>query len=347
MSRVKPICITCLSCLLLLPLFSLAQLDTIKFIREDGWIEGMDNYVGLKLSINNNIETFQVDAGNLFYDLYPNTKTIAKLDFNYRFLSFNLTFAPAFLPGNADDDMKGKTKSFGLSFGFNFRHWFHSLSYSKVKGYYLNNSEDFPAYVPGDPYLQVPELVVISFEGLTGYSFNPKFSVKSLTTQTERQLKSVGSFIPVLGYRYYIVNNKDEEATSTQRSDNFELILGAGYHYTYVLKETFYVSLGATPGIGYIITKLTTHYQQGGNDEIVTHSNNPVVRLTGRGALGYNGRAIFVGAIYSMTGTSFEQEGTTVINSDFHTSYQIFAGIRINAPKKLRDNLAAVENLRK
>jgi len=347
--RVRKLRTLLMSCLLLLPLSSHAQLDTVKFIRENGWIEGMDNYVGLKLSMSNDIETFQVNvkADDYLIDLYPNTTTLAKIHFNYRFLSFDLKFAPSFFPGNGDEDMKGETKSFGLSAGFNFKHWFHNLSFSRTKGYYINNSEDFDAYVPGGPYLQVPELVVTNVEGITGYSFNPRFSVKSLTTQTERQIKSAGSFVPLLGYRYYIVNNKDEDATSTQRSDNFEIVMGAGYYYTFVLKENFYFSLGATPGIGYIFTKLSTRYQQGGNDDEVTHSNNPVFRFDGRGALGYNGRTFFAGGILNLTGISFKQEGTTAINSDSRASYQIFVGMRINAPKKLRDTVAAVDNLKK
>ncbi|MBL7857716.1 MAG: DUF4421 family protein [Cyclobacteriaceae bacterium] len=333
--------------LLMLPLISHAQLDTVTFLREDGWIEGMDNYMGLKLSVSNDIETFQVDveADDYVVDLYPNTTTLAKIHFNYKFLSFNLKFAPSFFPGNGDEAMKGETKSFGLSTGFNFRHWFHNFSYSKTKGYYLNNSEDFDAYVPGGPCLQVPELVVTNFEGSNGYSFNPKFSVKSLTTQTERQVKSAGSFIPMLGYRYYIVNNKEEEATSKQKSNNFEFVVSAGYHYTFVIQKNFYFSLGITPGMGYIFTKLSTRIP--GMDEVVTHSNNPVIRLDGRGALGYNGRAFFAGCILNATATSFEQEGTTAVNSYTRAAYQIFVGIRLNAPPKLRNKVAEVSNLRK
>ena len=349
MRNVGKLSIKFLCCLLLFPLINHAQLDTARSIREEGWIEGMDNYVGLKLSMNNAIETFQVsvEADDYLIDLYPNTTTLAKIHFNYRFLSFDIKLAPSFLPGNGDEDSKGKTKSFGMAAGLNFRHWFHNLSLSRTKGYYINNSEDFPAYVPGGPYLQVPELIVTNFEGISGYSFNPKFSVKSLITQTERQIRSAGSFIPLLGYRYYVVENNDENATSTQRSDNIEIVVGAGYYYTLVVKENFYFSLGATPGIGYIFTKLNTRFPQSGNNDIVSHSNAPVFRFDGRGALGYNGRSFFGGCVLNLTSISFEQGGTTAINTNSRTSYQIFVGMRINAPKKLRDKVAVVDKLKK
>jgi len=199
------------SIFILIPLAGNAQLDTVQFIREDGWIEGMDNFLGMKLSMSNDIETFKVDTDGLDFDLYPNTTTVGRLNLNYRIFSFSLKYAPSFFPGNGDEDLKGKTSTFGIGVGFYFPHWFHDFSYSRVKGYYLNNSGEIdPDWVDGDPYLQVPDLMVTNFRGLTGYSFNSKFSVKSLTTQTERQLKSAGSFIPIAGYRYYIVDNQEE-----------------------------------------------------------------------------------------------------------------------------------------
>lgn len=338
-----------LFCCMLIPGAGYSQLDTVKFIREDGWIEGMDNYLGIKLSMSNDIQTFQVHVKDDDYkiDLYPNTTTLARLHFNYRFLSFDMKFAPAFLPGNQDEARKGRTKSFGLSAGLNFRHWFHVFSFSRTKGYYINNSSDFPAYVKGGPYLQIPELVITNYEGMTGYSTNPRFSVKSLTTQTERQLKSAGSFVPQVGYRFYTTDNQEKDATSTQRSDNFEVVAGAGYYHTFVAKEKFYLSVGATPGIGYIFTKLTTRFPNGGGSSLVTHSNNPVFRFDGRSALGYNGRSFFTGFVLHVTGISFEQEGTTAINANYRASYQIFVGVRINAPKKLRDAAAIVDELKR
>lgn len=314
---------------------SLAQLkmDTVRSTAEDGWIEKMDNYLGFKMSMSNDIETFKVDTDAQDFDLYPNTTTIGHLHLNYRNISIGYSFSPDFFPGNGDEAMKGKTKSFGFSGGFNFTHWFQNLSYSRVQGYYLNNSKDFPSWTPGDPYLQVPDLVVKNFEGLTGYSFNSKFSVKSITTQTERQVKSAGSFIPIVGYRIYIVDDRDKNATSTQKSNNFEFVIGAGYHYNFIIKENFYFSVGFTPGLGYIFTKLTTR-QPG--DDLVSKSKAPIVRADGRSALGYNGRRFFAGAVLTVAASTFEQEGTTAINSDTRATYQVFIGFRMNAPEALR-----------
>jgi len=62
-----------------------AQLDqSLKIIQEDGYIETIDNYVGLKLSMSNATETFLVRTLTNKIDLYPNTSNIGKISFNYR-----------------------------------------------------------------------------------------------------------------------------------------------------------------------------------------------------------------------------------------------------------------------
>jgi len=324
-----------------------AQLDnSLKIIKEDGSIEKMDNYVGLKLSMSNAIETFLVQTPTNKIDLYPNTSNIGKISFNYRFVSFSIGFAPRFLPGNGDNEMKGKTKTSGYAFGLNFRHWFQDLSYTRIRGYYLNNTRNYNSeWVDGDPYVQFPDLVYKKYQGITGYSFNPKFSVKSLTTQTERQLKSTGSFIPMVLYRYYIIDDRTPltSANSSQRSNNFEFAISAGYHYTFVLKQNFYFSLGFTPGVGYNFTKL---YTRSRSENIITRSKSPEFRWDGRGAFGYNGDRFFAGAILNLGGSSFRQEHTTAINHGYTSSSQVFIGYRLNAPKKLREGVDEIQKLR-
>ena len=162
--------------------------------------------------------------------------------------------------------------------------------------------------------------------------------MKSLTTQTERQLKSAGSFIPLVAYRYYIVDDRTPliSSSTSQRSNNFEFAISAGYHYTFVIKQNFYFSLGFTPGVGYNFTKLYTRSQ---SDNMITRSKSPEFRWDGRGAIGYNGDRFFAGAILNLGGSSFRQENTTVINHDYTAFYQVFIGFRLNAPGILREGV--------
>ena len=117
-----------------------------------------------------------------------------------------------------------------------------------------------------------------------GYLHNSKFSLRSLKSQTERQLKSVGSFIPVFNFRYYNIDDKTPNA-STQKSDNIEASIGPGYAYTFVTKEKFYLSLGALATFGYLNTNLTTRQPTG---NIVTKQDNFIFRWDAKTGIGYN-----------------------------------------------------------
>lgn len=322
--------------------------DSLGIFIEDGFIEKMDKYASYKIALTNDIEAFMVDTETNDYEIFPNTSSLLRLSFNYSFISFNVKFGPSFLPGNGDEEEQGKTATINIGTDLIFRHWIQTLNYTAVKGYYLNNTKNYdPAWQKGDPYIQFPKLHYIAFQGSTGYSFNSKFSTKAITTQTERQVKSAGSFIPLIGYRYYIIDNREEfsaTVTSTQKSDNFEIGLGAGYHYTFVIKQDFYLSLGATPSFGYLFMKLHTRTA---TDEVVSRQQDPLYRLEGRGAIGYNGVRLFTGLLVGFNSAVYEQGNSHVINSDARAYYQLHVGYRFVAPKKLREKMAYIEGYRK
>jgi hypothetical protein len=305
--------------------------DTTRIIVENGWIEKTDNQIGFKISMDNDYETFKVSTEFNDIVLYPNISTVGIFSFTYRFLSASYGVAPDFFPGNGDNDIKGNTRAFGFGLSSYFRHWFQNLRYSRVQGYYLKNTSDYIDWKEGDPYIQFPDLVYTGFSCYTGYSLNPKLSLKSITSQTERQLKSAGSFIGLLNYRFYIIDDKSTSSPSgnTQKSNNLEISLGPGYSYTYVLKERFYASLGFTPGIGYIQTWLTTRTN---SVDYKTTQHNWAFRWDVKGGLGYNGRTFFSGIYGSVAGMKYRQENTTVVNFDTRIFIQGFFGFRIKAP---------------
>lgn len=313
--------------------------DALRGTTEDGYIENMGDKLAIDLSFNNSYETFEVRSGNSRTVLYPNAKTNVHLKANYRFISFGVRFAPGLLPGNGDEDLKGETKSFGLATAFIFRHWFADMDYTKVKGYYLENSADFIRLPPGDPFIQFPDLHYKGVTLTTGYSSNARFSFRSLTSQTERQLKNVGSFVPVINMKYYTVDDKSSSPT-TQKSRNIEASVGPGYTYTFVAKETFYLSLGISGSVGYLNTKLWTRGLPGDN---VSYQDNFILRWDGKTGVGYNGPKFYTGLYANVSGTRYEQENTTVHNFDTRVYYHIFFGIRIDAPNLLNRNVNRLE----
>lgn len=308
-------------------------------IPPDRYIEYMSNYINLKLSHTSDVDELSVITQDNDIYLSPNASSFSNLSFNYRFISFSIKYIPKWLPGNDDNATKGKTKGGGFGLNLNFNKWLQDLSYSKTKGYYLENTGDYdPGWSEGDPYIQFPELEFLNFQGITAYKFNPDFSINAVATQTERQVKSAGSFIPHLLYRYYSINNKEEPEPnqSGQKSNNFEIVLGAGYYHTFVIKNDFYISLGATPGIGTVFTKLTTRLPAG---DVITNQKNAIFRIDGRAGAGYNGRRFFAGVYSKVSASALKQQKTSVINQDTRIVIQGFAGYRFNAPKWMRDKV--------
>ncbi|MBN7815653.1 DUF4421 family protein [Algoriphagus pacificus] len=328
------------------PAIQVSENDTIPssegIIIEDGYIENMSNYLAFRVSLVNDNERFSVESGPSITKIYPNGSSVLKLNMNYRFLSLGFSFIPKFITGNDDNLTKGETTGIGFSTGFNFTHWVQELSYTRTTGYYLDNTSDFDSdWMEGDPYVQFPNLHYRSIQGVTGYNFNQHFSTKAIFTGTERQLKSAGTFLPTLLYRYYIVDNREEPTgtITTQKSKNFEVIANAGYYYTHVIQEKFYASAGASLGYGFLNSKVITRFV---GDQVEVKQNNGVFKWDARGALGYNGERFFSGMLITAENRKFKQQNTSVINADWRVYLQMHVGYRLFAPKKLRNTVDAI-----
>jgi hypothetical protein len=131
-------------------------------------------------------------------------------------------------------------------------------------------------------------------------------------------------------------DNTNKNTNNTQKSNSIEVILGAGYHYTFVIEKNFYFGLGITPGYGLMNTKLTTRYP---DEDFITKQNNPIFRWEGRGGMGYNSEKIYTGIYVDVVGSSYTQENTTAMNHDTRWLYELFFGYRITAPKAINNIL--------
>jgi hypothetical protein len=296
------------------------------------------DYINVKFDLESNNERFEVDGTDFNYDIRPNVATVSKLSVNYLFLSLSYKYIPKYFPGNNDDDLKGETKGSGFGLNLNFKHWVQDLKYGKVKGFYLENTADFDnSWIEGtSPYIQFPDTEVITFSGSTSYKFNPNLSLKAISTQTEIQLKSAGSFIPGLNYSYYIIDNKSENSSqsSSQKSENIEVLANLSYYYTFVLNKKWYAALGATPSIGFTYTDLLTRYP---DEYIHTDFTSGVYRIKGAGGMGYNSERFFAGFEISAYRSTKHDNSTTIQFITSYNSYQAFVGYRFNAPKKIQE----------
>lgn len=324
--------------ILLAPLYAQNKDSLPTYPERSYYIEKHQEQIALKLAFTNNTQFFEVNNPAFSYTLKPNTALKTNLIFSYRFLLIGVGFSPKLLPFNNDEERKGKSKIFWLGTNINLPHFTQRFSYNTNKGFYLSNTSDFvPEWNENeDAYIQFPELEYKGFSGYSAYKLNSNFSFLAIETQTERQLRSAGSFVPVLTYRYYKVDNKIEltEQMSSQKSSNFETNLQLGYFYTHVINHKFYLSGGVAAGGGVIFTKLTTRYI---DTNYQTKDTNPIFRAEAMAAMGYNSKRFFTGFHLLGNFEHFSQSNssTTLVNESI--ALQFFAGYRFNAPKFVRN----------
>jgi hypothetical protein len=168
--------------------------------------------------------------------------------------------------------------------------------------------------------------------------------VKSISSKTEIQLKSCGSFIPVLSYDYYELDNKSDDPaqTSSQFSSNFDMVASLGYMHTFVIKSKFYASAGLFGGAGFHHTSLLTRMP---TEELHDKHTDPLFRAQERIGVGYNSRKFFAGAELYSSQSTYSESNNAVQVSAMRTSFQIFAGYRFNAPKFLKHETDVVKNM--
>lgn len=308
------------------------------------YVANYDHFLIYKMSVNSKISGFDI-KNTTTYRLRSNNKTALNVGINYRWLAFNLNFYPKFFKENDDNGIKGKTKSFGFGFASNFGKVVQKINYQRIKGYYLDNtSEHDPSWKSGDPYILFPDLVYKGLSGQTGYKFNDKFSFNAINSQTEKQLKSAGTFLPSFFYQYYIVNDRTPltGTNSSQKSKTLQIVFAPGYYYTFVTNHNLYFSAGLNPGIGYSTTKLITRLP---SENVKTHYHGTVYQLETNVTLGFDSERFFTGLQVTAGTRGYGQsDANNVVLEDKGTGI-FFIGYRFNAPRKLKNTMEKVEKM--
>ncbi|MFK5878702.1 MAG: DUF4421 family protein [Flavobacteriaceae bacterium] len=296
------------------------------------YIESMNDKLSIKIDVDNDIETFTADENGVNFKIRPNIDYRTELSFHYRMISFKLGFSPHLFT-NFDQENKGKTKTFKIETDFYIHKWIQTLSYSQTKGYY---SPDFhlPDDFPTD-YLILDQLKVYNYTGITRYQFNENYSIKAITTQTEIQRKSAGTFMPSLEYSY----NRLINGATNQKLNTLNFILSAGYLHTFVINKKIYASIGATPGVGVDFNTIKVETIDG---KITSKDTDYTLNFDGHLGLGYNSARWFGGGYFRMLSTTRKE--TEIVNYDtFRTHFQLFFGYRFDAPKFLKKSADWVE----
>ncbi|WP_047451457.1 DUF4421 family protein [Alistipes sp. ZOR0009] len=308
--------------------------------RANLYVEKFDTLINIKLSLNNDYEKLESSGKGFYFDIRPNIAVAARVSFDYKFVSFGFGFTPRFLPGNNDTKINGKTTNLSFGTRFQFSHWMQDFEISGIKGFYIANTKNLsPEWKEGDPNIILPDLRIVSLRGMTSYKFNPNFSLKAITSQTEAQRKSCGSFMVSLEYSYHLLDSPGFSGGSDQKQKSYHLIAIGNYGYSFVIRKNFYVSLAQALGVGVAYIRLSTLLPDG---DYTVKSYQPLAYGHSSINVGYNGRRVYGGVGSNLIVTSQSQSNSSQIDQS-RGYYHFFIGYRFQAPSLFRKTVSKIE----
>lgn len=317
---------------LLLPIIIFSQNNSN--FSESNYYETMQNKLNVKFEIDNDIESFEFDDGITSYNIKPNSSLRTSISANTRFLTIRVGYSPNFLAGqNADE--KGETKVFKTNLDIFMKDWMQTFSFSSVKGYYIDDPNNLSP-LGEQEYIILPDLKSLRVGGMTSYKFNKNLSFKAIFNQYAIQRKSAGSFIPTLTYQYLKLADKN----NFQDTRSFDIILNAGYFYTFVISRKWYANLGLSPGLGIEFNKITSYIQ---DSEDITKSNEVVFNINTFIGLGYNSKNFFSGVTLRGYATTRDEESIVKYNT-VRAIFQLYVGYRFNTPKFVDQSFDWIED---
>ncbi|WP_374463551.1 DUF4421 family protein [Chryseobacterium sp.] len=325
----------------LLVLFSLFTLQ-VKGQSDTVNIKSYADQVMIRANLDTNIESYVFSAGEgkdaFKMDLSINNKTKTSLSVDYRIISATVSFAPRFLDGNNDDEMKGKSSYTDLSFRFFPGRFIQNVYYKNVKGFYVENMKDLsPEWQEGrDPYIQFPDLRVQTFGGSTSYILNKNFSARSIYTQGEWQKKSSGSWIPFVDYDLTIFRNTIDGVKS--KEIQYNIGGNIGYFYNWVIGDKVNISPYLTVGIGGKFSSFTDI--ENGNTK--KNAQYATIRMQGGLHIGYNTDRFLFGGKMNFKSYAYDQkDNQTVENNNLYGL--LYIGYRFAPPKVVKNTYDKIQ----
>lgn len=292
-----------------------------------------------KVDLNTDIDNFYIPKLN-FTDnkrsiFSPDEQLKLRFSFDYKFLGISYSFSPDFVSDN--NNSKANTKTLDLSFKFFYSDRLRQeVMYKKVKGFTLKNPDDL------SPIDIFNDLEINTIGGKTFYILNNNFSYRAYESQTERQLKSAGTFIPSISYYLsnLYTNNPNANVESLARIRSIDLRLQFGYMYNYVINKTWFATGGVHPGIGINDTK--SYYNHLGTS---LERKSPKVlqfNLDFDFSLGYNQEKFFAGLNANYKNYQYYNSKVSDIMSTRFNAF-LFVGYRFNEVKSIKKVFEKIE----
>lgn len=226
-----------------------------------------------------------------------------------------------------DEEKYGKSTYENYTMFFYGRQYGVDLYYQRYKGCFLNNPGDF-GLQEGDPETIRPDLE-LSALGLNAYFvFSGDFSMVAAFNQTERQLRSGGSFLFMVSLMRFVIDSDgplfpaghDGGGYAGFRGGRFySMAASPGYAYTFVY-YSLYITLGVFLGGGLVYQEMDVAVGE-------KTSYSLMFRSSVKAALGYNGERFFAGLLVVYDNVSNGM--WSALGVDYLLfNYELFAGTR-------------------
>lgn len=341
MKSKTPAVFICIS-LFYLPALAQTTNDTTPLKKEisvdSSYIKYYDHYLNVTAGWNtrNTKYTISYPQYNVRFVLSPRETNQFNISLDYSFLYLYYSFTPHVFNLNNEDTIKGSSKRSTFGMGFSFKRWYINFDYQNIKGYYMQNTDELiQGWSKGDAYLQFPDMRTIQTGLQAGYNFNKRFSVSSLASGKEQQLKTVFTFFPVLAY--WNIKMKAERVDSVQKSSNvlsinndINLLLPASVNV--VFAKNFYVAAFAGPIIGIDFFKANAYDENG--KALINSGTKISTGYYARASLGYTGRNFFTGVDAFSRYYAHHQQDQKF--SKYSYGVQAYIGTRFNPPGFLK-----------
>ncbi len=334
-------------CLFQLPVLAQTINDTATLPKDSFHIKYYDNYLNLTVGWNTRNTQYIISYPQYHtrFILSPKETDQFFVSLDYSFLYAYYSFTPQIFNLNNADTIKGNSRRSTFGTGFSFGRWYINFDYQNIKGYYLRNTNEFIAdWKKGDAYIQFPDLRTIQTGLQVGYNFDKKFSVSSLTSGKEKQVKTAFTFFPILAY--WSVKIKDETVDSMQTSTNdytlnndVNLLLPASVNI--VFAKDFYAAAFAGPIVGVDFFKANGYDENG--RALITSGTKISTGYYLRGSIGYTGNRFFAGMDAFARNYGHQQQDERF--SKYSYGVQVYAGTRFNPPGFLQRTVTWLQKM--
>lgn len=287
-----------------------------------------------KVDINSDVDNFYIPKLNISNDVQsnfsPNEDLKLRFSFDYKFLGLTYSFSPDFI--SEKDNIKADTRTLDLSFKFFYSdRWRQEVIFKKITGFTLQNPDKLTSIAVFN------DLQINTFGGKTFFILNPNFSYRAYESQTERQIRSAGSFIPSISYYLSNVfaNNPNNAEISLESIKSWDILFQTGYMYNLVIDKKWFSTFGIHPGLG-INTSTNYYFNSTTNtEEIVNNKLSLNYNFDFNFSIGYNHKNLFSGLKANYKNFQYDDAlKTEVLSTNFNIG--IYVGYRFGEVKPIK-----------